>query len=62
MTEFGVCIATGNITDISGNQFEGTSWEYMIIDPNTDDDQDGIKDSLEAESVLINPKIRDTNI
>jgi Common central domain of tyrosinase/Bacterial TSP3 repeat len=56
-----ITFSPGNITDRSGNQFEGTSWEYIIIDPNADNDQDGIKDSLEAESVLTNPKIKDTD-
>ena len=56
-----VTFSPGNITDISGNQFEGNSWEYIIINPTLDKDQDGLKDELEANLVFTNPAITDTD-
>ena len=56
-----VTFSPGNITDRSGNQFEGDSWKYIIIDPNVDKDQDGLKDELEADLVFTNPAVADTD-
>ena len=44
-----------------GNQFEGDSWKYIIIDPNLDKDQDCLKDELKADLVFTNPTVADTD-
>jgi len=56
-----VTFASGNITDKFGNHFEGDDWEYVLIDPNQDSDNDGIKDELEAKIVYTDPTVQDTD-
>jgi Common central domain of tyrosinase len=56
-----VTFSSSNITDITGNQFEGDSWQYIIVNSVADNDQDGIKDELEADSLFTNPSSPDTD-
>jgi hypothetical protein len=57
-----VTFSSTNITDFNGNRFEGDSWSYVIIDSNADNDQDGVKDELEANSLLTSPSNPDTDM
>jgi Common central domain of tyrosinase len=56
-----VTILPGNITDIVGNQFEGSSWNYTLIRHNLDKDRDGLKDQLEIEWTYTNPYSQDSD-
>jgi Common central domain of tyrosinase len=57
-----VTFTSNNITDITGNQFEGDSWHYIIVNSVADNDQDGVKDELEADSLFTNPSSPDTDM
>ena len=50
-----VTLSSGNITDAAGNKFEGTSWEYVLVDPNKDNDRDGALDNLEVNLFRTDP-------
>jgi len=56
-----VTLSSGNITDMSGNRFEGTSWNYYIIPPNADKDKDGLQDGIEVNSLKTNPLVADSD-
>jgi hypothetical protein len=56
-----VSILPGNITDIAGNQFEGSSWNYTLFRDNFDKDRDGLKDRLEVELTLTDPSLADSD-
>ena len=56
-----VTLSSGNITDMSGNRFEGTSWNYYIIQPNADKDKDGLQDGIEVNSLKTNPLVADSD-
>jgi hypothetical protein len=56
-----VAILPGNITDIAGNQFEGSSWNYTLFRDNFDKDRDGLKDGLEIELTLTDPAVADSD-
>ena len=50
-----VTLSSGNITDTAGNKFDGTSWEYVLVDPNKDSDRDGAMDGLEVNLLRTDP-------
>ena len=54
-------LAAGNITDMAGNRFEGSSWEYILVDPNFDKDNDGLKDELEVNLMRTSPFTLDSD-
>jgi hypothetical protein len=54
-------LAAGNITDVAGNPFEGSSWEYILVDPNFDKDTDGLKDELEVNLMRTSPFTLDSD-
>lgn len=56
-----VTLSLGNITDIAGNHFLGSSWNYTLISPNFDQDRDGLKDGLEIELWLTDPTVSDSD-
>lgn len=56
-----ITFSPGNITDIAGNNFEGASWQYVLIENDADNDNDGIEDGLEANVLRTNPTIPDTD-
>jgi Common central domain of tyrosinase len=56
-----VTLASGNITDIAGNHFEGTSWKYYLVRPNIDKDKDGLEDTLEVNLLRTNPTVADSD-
>ena len=54
-------IKSGDIRDLSGNSFAGTSWQYRLVKRGADTDGDGIKDGAEARKHLTNPLDPDTD-
>ncbi len=56
-----VVLSPGNIKDSTGNQFEGSSWEYILVDPSLDNDKDGLQDGIEVDSLLTDPSDADTD-
>ena len=56
-----VTFSSGNITDKSGNNFEGSSWQYFLVEDNKDKDNDGVEDGLEVNVLRTNPTIADTD-
>jgi hypothetical protein len=56
-----VTLSSGNITDISGNRFEGSSWNYTLVRPDIDQDKDGLKDELEVNVIRTNPTDEDSD-
>jgi hypothetical protein len=56
-----VILSAGNIKDSAGNQFDGSSWEYILVDPNQDNDKDGLQDGIEVDSLLTDPSDSDTD-
>ena len=56
-----VTLSAGNITDISGNPFGGDSWKYVIVEKDQDQDLDGARDDIEANILLTNPLVNDTD-
>ena len=56
-----VTLSKGNITDIAGNKFEGTSWNYTLFKDNLDKDLDGLKDGLEIALWLTDPANPDSD-
>jgi hypothetical protein len=56
-----VTLSSGNITDIVGNRFQGSSWNYTLVRPDIDQDNDGLKNSIEIESTLTDPAMADSD-
>jgi hypothetical protein len=56
-----VTFASGNISDISGNHFQGSSWRYFLVNSNIDKDRDGLQDGLEVNLFKTNPTKVDTD-
>jgi hypothetical protein len=56
-----VTLSSGNITDIAGNQYEGASWKYYLVEPNVDKDRDGLEDTLEVNLLRTNPTVPDSD-
>jgi hypothetical protein len=56
-----VTLSSGNITDIAGNHFEGAAWEYVLVNPDTDNDNDGLKDELEVNMIRTSPELSDSD-
>jgi hypothetical protein len=56
-----VRLSSGNITDISGNRFNGTSWNYTLVEANADNDRDGVEDTLEVNLLRTNPTVVDSD-
>jgi hypothetical protein len=56
-----VTFASGNISDISGNHFQGSSWRYFLVNSNIDRDKDGLQDGLEVNLFKSNPTKVDTD-
>ena len=56
-----VTVSTGNITDIAGNRFNGTSWNYTLVEANADNDKDGLEDALEVNLLRTNPTVVDSD-
>jgi hypothetical protein len=54
-------LSSGNITDTVGNRFQGSSWNYTLVRPDIDQDDDGLKNSIEIESTLTDPAIADSD-
>jgi hypothetical protein len=55
-----VKVAAGHITGLFSNPFAGTSWSYKLLDPNTDDDNDGLSNYQEVMVYHTNPEVVDT--
>jgi hypothetical protein len=56
-----VTLSSGNITDNAGNKFDGTSWQYMLVDANKDNDRDGAMDGLEVNVLRTDPTNSDSD-
>jgi hypothetical protein len=56
-----VTLSSGNITDNAGNKFDGTSWQYMLVDANKDNDRDGAMDGLEVNLLRTDPTNSDSD-
>lgn len=56
-----VTLSSGNITDIGGNKFEGSSWKYVLVKPNIDNDKDGVEDTLEVNLLRTDPTELDSD-
>jgi hypothetical protein len=56
-----VTLLQGNISYTNGNQFEGSSWNYTMVDPDKNNDNDGASDKLEVDFFRTNPLVSDTN-
>jgi hypothetical protein len=56
-----VTLSSGNIIDIAGNKFEGSSWKYYLVKPNADRDRDGVQDTLEVNVLRTNPTVADSD-
>lgn len=56
-----VTLSSGNITDTQGNNFEGTSWKYYLVESEIDKDKDGIQDGIEVNTLKTNPRSNDTD-
>jgi Common central domain of tyrosinase/Bacterial TSP3 repeat len=54
-------LSSGNISDISGNGFAGSSWNYFLVKSNVDKDRDGLKDELEVNLSKTNPTKSDSD-
>ena len=56
-----VTFSSGIISDISGNGFAGSSWNYFLVKSNVDKDRDGLKDELEVNLFKTNPTKSDSD-
>jgi hypothetical protein len=56
-----VTLSSGNIQDISGNLFQGESWNYTLSKRTNDNDNDDITNGLEINQFLTDPTIPDTD-
>jgi hypothetical protein len=56
-----VKLDAGEIKDLAGNTFEGTSWKYELESKGKDTDGDGMKNDDEAKVWLSNPRKKDTD-
>ena len=56
-----VQLATGNIEDLAAEAFPGDSWDFTLIDPALDADNDGANDGDEANIHLTDPTNPDTD-
>lgn len=56
-----VTLSSGTITDNAGNKFDGTSWQYMLVDANKDNDRDGAMDGLEVNLLRTDPTNSDSD-
>ena len=56
-----VTMLSDNITDLSGNNFTGDSWKYVLVNDESDLDLDGAKDDIEVNILLTNPTNNDTD-
>lgn len=50
-----------NIIDLSGNNFAGDSWNYVLVNKESDMDLDGAKDDIEVDILLTDPQTNDTD-
>ena len=55
-----VTLSSGNITDLAGNVFEGSTWNYSLIERTNDTDKDGIQNAIEVDVLRTNPTSNDT--
>lgn len=56
-----VTLSSGNITDLAGNAFVGSTWNYFLVDPENDVDEDGIQTGIEVNNLGTNPISNDTD-
>jgi hypothetical protein len=56
-----VTLSSGNITDMAGNHFLGSSWNYTLYDANIDKDRDGLKDGIEVNVLRTDPSASDSD-
>ena len=57
-----VSLLPGSITDLNNNLFKGDSWNYSLVQSNSDGDKDGILDGLEIDEFLTDPTSPDTDL
>ena len=56
-----VLLSSGSIVDSDGEQFEGDSWEYTMVDESADSDEDGANDGQEVNLFRTNPTRLDSD-
>lgn len=57
-----VSLLPGSIADLNNNIFKGDSWNYSLVQSNSDGDKDGILDGLEIDEFLTDPTSPDTDL
>lgn len=56
-----VILSSGIITDMVGNRFTGSSWNYTLVNPEVDQDSDGLTNKIEIEMSLTDPMVADSD-
>lgn len=56
-----VRLAPGGISSVENGRFEGAEWPYILVDPEPDDDRDGLSNGDEVNIHLTHPQDRDSD-